>query len=71
MEAVRAFDFPVGEDDPPKGHVEQANELLHQIDALENGKITEHGKAIHKLPCHPRLAHMLILAKEEGLTALG
>lgn len=55
---------------PPKGHVEQANELLHQIDALEDGKITEHGKAIHKLPCHPRLAHMLILAQDEDLTAL-
>jgi len=55
---------------PPNGHVEQAKELLQQIDAIEDGKITEHGKAIHKLPCHPRLAHMLLLAKDEGLTAL-
>ncbi|WP_346859369.1 ATP-dependent helicase HrpB [uncultured Draconibacterium sp.] len=55
---------------PPKGHVEQAKELLQQIEALEDGKITEHGKAIHKLPCHPRLAHMLLLADEEDLTAL-
>lgn len=55
---------------PPKGHVEQANELLHELDALEDGRITKHGKNIHKLPCHPRLAHMLILANKEGLTAL-
>lgn len=55
---------------PPKGHIEQAKELLHQLEALENNRITEHGKAIHKLPCHPRLAHMLLMAKEEGLSAL-
>ncbi len=55
---------------PPKGHVEQANELLHQIDALEDGKITMHGKAVHQLPCHPRLAHMLILAQNDELAPL-
>ncbi|MBS2212212.1 ATP-dependent helicase HrpB [Carboxylicivirga mesophila] len=55
---------------PPKGHVAQARELLHQLEALENNRITEHGKAMHGLPCHPRLAHMLLLAEEEGLTAL-
>ncbi|NQU54130.1 MAG: ATP-dependent helicase HrpB [Bacteroidetes bacterium] len=55
---------------PPKGHVAQAKELLHQLEALEDYKITEHGKDIHKLPCHPRLAHMLLMAKEENLTAL-
>ncbi|WP_246222882.1 ATP-dependent helicase HrpB [Draconibacterium halophilum] len=55
---------------PPKGHVLQANELLEQLEAIENGKITEHGKAIHQLPCHPRLAHMLLLAQNNDLTAL-
>lgn len=55
---------------PPQGHVEQAKELLQQLEAVEDGKITKHGKAIHKLPCHPRLAHMLLLAKDEGLSAL-
>ena len=43
---------------------------MHQLEALEDGKITEHGKAIHQLPCHPRLAHMLILAQNDGLAAL-
>ncbi|MCT4643932.1 MAG: ATP-dependent helicase HrpB, partial [Carboxylicivirga sp.] len=55
---------------PPKGHVAQARDLLHQLDALDNGRITTHGKAIHRLPCHPRLAHMLLMAQEEGLSAL-
>lgn len=55
---------------PPKGHVAQANELLHQLEALEDNQITEHGKAIHKIPCHPRLAHMLLLADEQDLAAL-
>ena len=55
---------------PPKGHVLQANELLEQLDAIDDGKITAHGKAIHRLPCHPRLAHMLLLAQNDDLTAL-
>jgi len=55
---------------PPKGRVEQAKELLTSLEALEIGRITEHGKAIHKLPCHPRLAHMLIMAREEDLGSL-
>lgn len=49
---------------PPKGAVAQASELLHELSALENGRITEHGKKIHALPCHPRIAHMLVLAHE-------
>jgi len=55
---------------PPKGHVAQAADLLHQLEALDNNRITTHGKAIHQLPCHPRLAHMLLMAQEEDLSAL-
>lgn len=55
---------------PPKGHVSQATQLLNQLTALDNSKITAHGKAIHRLPCHPRLAHMLLMAQDEGLSAL-
>jgi ATP-dependent helicase HrpB len=47
---------------PPKAHVAQAKEVLEQIGALANNKITEHGKQIHQLACHPRIAHMLLLA---------
>jgi ATP-dependent helicase HrpB len=51
--------------------VAQAFDLLHQLDALEKGKITAHGQAMHNLPCHPRIAHMLLRAqgKEEQLLA--
>jgi len=55
---------------PPKHAVKQATELLENLEALEDGKITDHGKTIHKLPCHPRIAHMLLMAKNEGLDAL-
>lgn len=55
---------------PPKGTLSQASDLLHQLDALENGRITDQGKRIHKLPCHPRIAHMLLMAKEEGILEL-
>lgn len=55
---------------PPKGHVAQASELLHELEALENNRITEHGKQLHKLPTHPRIAHMLIRAEEEGQLGL-
>ncbi|MGQ1786970.1 MULTISPECIES: ATP-dependent helicase HrpB [unclassified Saccharicrinis] len=51
---------------PPKGAILQATDLLHQLDALENGRITKHGEKINSLPCHPRIAHMLLMAKEEG-----
>lgn len=49
---------------PPKAALSQASETLHQLDALENNKITVHGKQIHKLACHPRIAHMLLKAKD-------
>lgn len=55
---------------PPKGPVAQATDLLHQLEALENGRITEHGKNMLKLPCHPRIAHMLLMAEEDDQLAL-
>lgn len=55
---------------PPKGALLQATELLSQLSALQDGRITEHGKKIHALPCHPRLAHMLLMAEQEGKLGL-
>ncbi|HWK98921.1 MAG TPA: ATP-dependent helicase HrpB [Parapedobacter sp.] len=49
---------------PPPGSVAQANDLLHGLGALQHGKITPHGHAIHALPCHPRMAHMLLESKK-------
>ncbi|MBL7930622.1 MAG: ATP-dependent helicase HrpB [Bacteroidia bacterium] len=55
---------------PPKASLSQASETLHQLDALDNHKITSHGKQIHKLACHPRIAHMLLMAKDVKLKQL-
>ena len=55
---------------PPAGHVASARELLHELEALEDNRITEHGKRIQQLPCHPRIAHMLLEADEMGLAPL-
>ena len=56
---------------PPAGHVAQATELLQQLDALDDtGKITPHGRKLHRLPCHPRIAHMLICAQADGAESL-
>ncbi|MDB5271671.1 MAG: box helicase [Chitinophagaceae bacterium] len=55
---------------PPKGTLAQASDTLHQLEALENGKITAHGKKIHELPCHPRIAHMLLWAEEREVLEL-
>jgi ATP-dependent helicase HrpB len=55
---------------PPKGNIAKASKLLHELDALENDRITEHGKALHRLPTHPRIGHMLIKAKEANQLAL-
>ncbi|MEO9477132.1 MAG: ATP-dependent helicase HrpB [Cyclobacteriaceae bacterium] len=55
---------------PPKGATAQATQLLHELGALENGRITDHGKRMHKLPCHPRIAHMLIEAEDYELLEL-
>jgi len=48
--------------EPPKAAVLSGTETLHQINALEDGRITSHGKALHRLACHPRIAHMLLMA---------
>ncbi len=55
---------------PPRGSYYQAVELLEQLDAMENQKLTDHGQQLLQLPCHPRLGHMLIRAGELGLESL-
>ncbi|MCG9910228.1 MAG: ATP-dependent helicase HrpB [Flavobacteriales bacterium] len=56
---------------PPARALQYAHETLKQLGALdEDGKITPHGKEIHRLACHPRIAHMLIMAQKENSAAL-
>jgi ATP-dependent helicase HrpB len=48
---------------PPAGTLALAEKTLEALDAILDGNLTEHGKEIHQVPCHPRIAHMLIFAK--------
>ncbi len=49
-------------DMPDRPRLDAARELLTGLDALRDGRITEHGRRIAALPLHPRLAHMLAVA---------
>jgi ATP-dependent helicase HrpB len=49
---------------PPAGALALAEKTLESIDALQEGVLTAHGREIHQLPCHPRIAHMLLYAKK-------
>ena len=51
---------------PASGAWAQAQDLLSQLGALSDGRLTPHGAALAKLPLHPRLAQMLVQA---GATA--
>lgn len=51
-------------DPPPKPAYAQARDLLRNLDAIDaKGAITEMGKAMARLPLHPRLAHMVVAGK--------
>ncbi|RME63099.1 MAG: ATP-dependent helicase HrpB, partial [Alphaproteobacteria bacterium] len=50
-------------DPPPGGAYAQAQKLLMQLGAVDrHGHITADGRAMARLPLHPRLAHMLVRA---------
>ena len=55
---------------PPSGALAGASELLDQLGAIQKDKVTAHGKMMHRLPCHPRIAHMLLKAEEQDLLPL-
>ena len=55
-------------DVPPAAALQQARDLLRQLDALdEQDCISAHGKQLCTVGLHPRLAHMLIRARAAGL----
>jgi len=59
-------------DPPPKPAWSEAVALLRGLEAIDaDGRITAEGKALSRLPLHPRLAHMVHRAAEEddALTA--
>jgi ATP-dependent helicase HrpB len=54
-------------DPPPPGALAEGRALLQRLGALDpQGLITSHGRAMTALPAHPRLAHMLLVAKSRG-----
>ncbi len=54
-------------DPPPKPAWAEAVTLLKELEALtDDGRITAEGAALARLPLHPRLAHMIHRAAEEG-----
>lgn len=56
---------------PPQSNVAQARQLLLMLGAIDdNGRITAHGKRLASLPCHPRIAQMLLTAETDSLKAL-
>jgi ATP-dependent helicase HrpB len=58
-------------DAPPAAPLAQARDLLRQLDAIDSAaRITPHGRMLEKLGTHPRLAHMLVKAREHGAAHL-
>ncbi|OWJ63645.1 ATP-dependent helicase HrpB [Inquilinus limosus] len=55
-------------DPPPAAALGQARALLADLGAIgPDGRPTAHGKAMARLPLHPRLAHMVLRARVEGV----
>ena len=54
-------------DPPPAAAFAQAQDLLKRLEALDrDGRITAMGKAMVKVPLHPRLAHMVVKGQALG-----
>ena len=54
---------------PAAGAISQAKELLIELEALDQNKITLRGKEMLRLPTHPRIAHMLLATDNKALAA--
>lgn len=54
---------------PPVGTLSAARALLSDLGALEDGRVTRHGKAMAELGAHPRLAHLMLRGVQEGYGA--
>ena len=57
-------------DPPPAAALDEARRRLTNLGAVDSeGRVTAHGQSISSLPLEPRLAHMLLDAKERGFGA--
>ena len=72
--AMRAFrlgdieSFPFIDPPQPRA-ITDAVRLLHELQALEDGELTEIGRTMARLPVDPRLARMLVAAARTGALA--
>ena len=57
-------------DPPPKGALAEARALLTELGALDDGRITDEGHALRRLPLPPRLARMVVDSAREGAGTL-
>ena len=58
-------------DTPPAPAFAQARTLLTELGALDaHGRLTAHGSAMSALGVHPRMAHVLLMARGRGSLAL-
>ena len=56
---------------PPPPHLRQAQEMLRGLGAIGSDcALTAHGKKLSALPCHPRIASMLVSSSDEADVAL-
>lgn len=65
---VKAFPFFEA---PPEAAVDKALQLLDLLDAIADGKITPLGKQMSRLPLQPRLARLMIEARNAGYAERG
>ncbi|MFN6954626.1 MAG: ATP-dependent helicase HrpB, partial [Acetobacteraceae bacterium] len=64
----RALPFP---DPPPEGALAAARALLADLDALDDaGRITATGRLMARMGAHPRLARLMLSARDEAERAL-
>lgn len=68
MQAFRLGDISrFGFIDPPDPRaVRDAVRLLEELQAIDNGKLTDAGRAMARMPVDPRLARMLVEAQAQG-----
>lgn len=59
-------------DRPSTANWNYARELLFALGALDAaGRVTSHGRALSRLPAAPRIAHLMLIARERGLAPSG
>lgn len=54
---------------PPPGALERADHLLRLLGAVDDGGVTELGRAMVSVPAHPRLARVLLEGAARGVEA--